>query len=209
MSYTVSDNIRKLFNLDKQIIFAAAQSLTEVAKEAQTAVIADIQKTFTTRGKWYLPSNKYGIKVKPAKKTDLSAEVKTAADWLALHETGGTKTAQSGKDLIIPFVGTGQPRANIASKIRKALKPGALGSQAFIINTKSGPVLFYRRGKRQKLTALYDLEPSVKVKKESTVIAPTVETVQRSFDRIFEKNLANAVRNREGGLMKRDSLRGI
>jgi hypothetical protein len=55
-------------------------------------------------------------------------------------------------------------------------------------------VLFYRRGKRQKLTALYDLEPSVKVKKESTVIAPTVETVQRSFDRIFEKNLANAVR---------------
>jgi hypothetical protein len=187
MSVEVSENIRKLFNLDKQIIFAAAQSLTEVAKESQTAVIADIQQTFTTRGNWYLPSNKYGIRVKAAKKNDLTAEVKTAADWLVLHERGGVKTPQ-GRNLAVP---TENVRRTARQIITRGQRPKNL-KRSFVIQTASGPVLFQRRGKR-KIVALYDLEPKVKIKKESTVIEPTKLTVQRSFDRIFEKNLARAV----------------
>jgi hypothetical protein len=187
MSIEVSKNIKKLFNLDKQIIFAAAQSLTEVAKESQTAVIADIQQTFTTRGKWYLPSNKYGIKIKAAKKNELTSEVKTAADWLALHETGGTKTPD-GQHLAVPTANVRRTKRQI---ITRSQRPRNL-KRSFVIQTASGPVLFQRRGKR-KIVALYDLEPKVKIKKESTVIEPTRRIVQQRFDRIFEKNLANAV----------------
>lgn len=187
MSIEVSKNIRKLFNLDKQIIFAAAQSLTEVAKESQTAVIADIEQTFTTRGKWYLPSNKFGIRVKAAKKNDLTSEVKTAADWLALHETGGTKTPQ-GKHLAVP---TDNVRRTKRQIITRSQRPKNL-KRSFVIQTASGPVLFQRRGKK-KIVAVYDLEPKVKIKKESTVIEPTRRTVQQRFDAIFEKNLAKAV----------------
>jgi hypothetical protein len=188
MSIEVSDNIKKLFNLDKQIIFAAAQSLTQVAKESQTAVIADIEHTFTTRGKWYLPSNKFGIRVKPARKTDLTAEVKTAADWLALHETGGTKTPQ-GQHLAVP---TDNVRRTKRQIITRSQRPRNL-KRSFVIQTAHGPVLFQRKNKKT-IVALYDLEPRVKIKKESTVIAPTIETVQKRFDAIFEKNLANAVK---------------
>ncbi len=188
MSIEVSKNIKKLFNLDKQIIFAAAQSLTEVAKESQTAVIADIEQTFTTRGKWYLPGNKYGIKIKAAKKNDLTAEVKTAADWLTLHETGGTKTPQ-GKHLAVP---TDNVRRTKRQIITRSQRPRNL-KRSFVIQTASGPVLFQRKGKK-KIVALYDLKPKVKIKKESTVIEPTRRTVQQRFDRIFEKNLANAVK---------------
>lgn len=184
----VSKDIRKLFNLDKQISFATAQALTAVAKEAQTDVIATIEKTFTTRGKWYLPSNKFGIKIKAATKADLTAEVKTAADWLALHETGGVKTPQ-GKNLAVPTTNVRRTKRQI---ITKGQRPKNL-KRAFIINTRSGPVLFQRKNKTT-IVALYDLEPRVKIKKESTVIAPTVETVQKRFDAIFAERLANAVR---------------
>jgi hypothetical protein len=161
-----------------------------VAKEAQTGIIADFagNKTFTTRGKWYLPGNKFGIRVKAAKKNDLSSEVKTNADWLRLHETGGTKTPQ-GKHLAVP---TENVRRNKRQIITRGQRPRNL-KRSFVIQTASGPVLFQRKNKRTIL-ALYDLEPKVKIKKESTVIEPTRRTVQMRFDVIFEKNLANAVK---------------
>jgi hypothetical protein len=190
MSIEVSKNIRKLFNLDKQIIFAAAQSLTEVAKEAQTGIVADFagNKTFTARGKWYLPGNKFGIKVKFARKNDLESGVKTAADWLTLHETGGVKTPQ-GHHLAVPTHNVRRTKRQI---ITRSQRPKNL-KRSFVIQTRSGPVLFQRRGKK-KIVALYDLEPKVNIKRESTVIEPTRRIVQRRFDQIFEKNLANAVR---------------
>lgn len=184
----VSKDIRKLFNLDKQIIFAAAQSLTAVAKEAQTDVIATIEKTFTTRGRWYLPSNKFGIKIKAARKDDLSAEVKTAADWLKLHETSGVKTPQ-GNNLAVPTENVRRTKRQI---ITKSQRPRNL-KRAFVINTRSGPVLFQRKNKKT-IVALYNLEPRVPIKKASTVIEPTTKTVQQRFDHIFGEKLANAVR---------------
>jgi hypothetical protein len=188
MGIEVSKDIRKLFNLDKQIIFATAQSLTAVAKEAQTSVIAEIEQTFTTRGKWYLPGNKYGVKIKAARKDDLSAEVKTAADWLVLHETGGTKTPQ-GHSLAVPTENVRRTKRQI---ITRGQRPRNL-KRAFVINTQSGPVLFQRKNKRS-IVALYNLEPRVPIKRESTVVAPTEKVVQARFDKIFVEKLANAVR---------------
>lgn len=188
MSIEVSKDIRKLFNLDKQIVFAAATALTAVAKEAQTDVIASIEKTFTTRGRWYMPGNRFGIKVKPARKDDLTATLGTAADWLALHETGGVKTPQ-GHNLAVPTENVRRTKRQI---ITKGQRPRNL-KRAFVINTASGPVLFQRKNKKT-IVALYNLEPRVPIKRESTVIAPTEKTVQRRFDKIFADKLAHAVK---------------
>ncbi|HWT00208.1 MAG TPA: hypothetical protein VN256_08170 [Pyrinomonadaceae bacterium] len=188
MSVEVSKNIRKLFNLDKQIIFATAKSLTEVAKESQTNVIAEIPDTFTTRNNWYLPSNKFGVKVKAARKNDLTAELKSAADWLVRHEQAGVKTPE-GSHLAVPTANVRRTKRQI---IARSQRPRNL-KRAFVIQTSSGPVLFQRKNKRQ-IVALYNLEPRVKIRKQSTVVEPTKLTVQQRFDPIFERNLAEAVK---------------
>lgn len=186
------DNLKGLLSLDKQLAFAASRALNAVAREAQTSVIKAIENTFVVRGKWYLPRTPLGIKTTLSRKDNLEASVHTSADFLAQHETGGTKTAPSGK-LAIPIVGTGTARPRLTSKLRKELKPRALGSRAFILQTKSGPVLFYRRGKKQRLTALYQIEPSARIRKQSTVIEPTEKVVARRFDSIFERELVKAL----------------
>lgn len=52
-----------------------------------------IKSEFTTRGRWMEPSSPFGIRITPAKRDakEIEATVQTAADWLLLHETGGTK----------------------------------------------------------------------------------------------------------------------
>jgi hypothetical protein len=194
----VEGALDQVLSIGNQVEFAAARSLTEVAKQGQESSIRAIQATFQTRARWFLPSNRFGVRVKAARKGDLEATVGTAADWLVPHETGGTKHARAG-DLAIPIVGTGTARPRFSSKVRRELKPRALGDKAFIIQTKSGPVLFFRRGKKQRLTALYNLERSAKIRRQSVIIEPTVKVVRRRFDSIFEKNLRDAFASAKGG----------
>ena len=75
-------------SLQKQAVFATAVALTNTAKDAQADVLDSLAQTFTLRGKWFAPSNKFGIKVKTARKDDLQSAVYTDADWLIPHETG-------------------------------------------------------------------------------------------------------------------------
>ncbi|MDQ3820401.1 MAG: hypothetical protein M3362_22345, partial [Acidobacteriota bacterium] len=196
MGIEVSDNIKKLFNLDKQIIFAAAKSLTQVAKEAQSEVQSAIKSTFTTRGPWYLPSNKFGVRIKTASKTDLTSSVGTNADWLLDHETGGVKTPQASANLAIPEVGAARP--TIDAKVPAALKPRRILPNAsnlatgklvrargrkrvgfkqalFFINEKGTAIFERLEGHRLKL--FYILSPKARIKKQSVVIEPTEKTV--------------------------------
>lgn len=185
----VSRNIEKVLDLDKQITFATSTALTATAREAQAEVIASIQKTFITRGPWYLPGNKFGIKIEPATKTDLHTAVKTDAYWLQLHETGGVKTPQSSKDLAIPTVAVRRTKRDL---IAKSDLPRNL-LNAFILNLPRGPALFIRR-KTKGLVRLYDLERSVKIEKKSTVVEPTIRTFKTMFARILAAKIEDAFR---------------
>lgn len=189
----ISGDLEKVLSLDRQVAFAASRAINETARQAQDSAIRAIQATFTTRARWFQPSNRFGVRVKPSRKDDLEATISTAADWLVPHETGGVKRARSGKDLAIAIVGTGGARPRFSSKLRANLKPRALGSQAFVIKTKNGPVLFYRRGKRQRLTPLFAIEHSARIRKRSTVVEPTVKVFARRFDRNFDKALREAL----------------
>jgi hypothetical protein len=186
-SVEVSGDVAGLLTFDQQLTYAAARALTQTAKDSQTASIEAIRRTFTTRGTWYLPSSRFGVRITPATKERLETAVRTAADWLIPHETGEDKVAQGGGLLAIPMVGRGRPRPSVGAKVRADLKPRALGGRGVVIETRRGPVLFARRDKR--LVAFYGLERRAHIRKRSTVIEPTVQT----FGSNFGDNLAEAI----------------
>lgn len=177
------------FNLEKQFTFALASALTATAKAAQKEVLADIESTFTVRTNWDKPSNAMGIKVLPAAKTDLSAAVVTRADWLNLHEEGGDKTP-SGNYIAVPTQNVRRTKRDI---IRRTQRPKNLRTaKTVVLDLKSGGrMIFERRAKR--LVPLYRLIRRAKIKEESTVIEPTLETFEKRFDGLFYQALAKAL----------------
>ncbi|HEX7955957.1 MAG TPA: hypothetical protein VF508_03390 [Pyrinomonadaceae bacterium] len=187
-----SGDVRGVLTLDEQLIYAAARALTQTAKQGQTASVEAIRSTFTTRGSWYLPSGRFGVRVAPATKEKLEAAVKTAADWLIPHEPGEDKVASGGGLLAIPLVGRGRPRPSKGAKVRADLKPRALGRRGVVIETRRGPVLFGRQDRR--LVAFYGLERRARIRKRSTVIEPTVQTVGKKFGDNLSEVLAEALR---------------
>lgn len=184
---------QKQIDTAKQVRFALASALTAVAKEAQFASISSVERAFTVRNNWLQPSNAMGLKVLAATKEDLSAAVVTRADWLVLHEEGGTKKP-AGSSLAIP---TRNVRRTKRDMIRRTQRPKALrGKRTFVLPTKNGPVLFQRkgRGKRSTVTALYRLKPSARIRRQSTVVEPTARVFERRFDAVFEGQLRRAFR---------------
>ena len=179
----------------KQIDFGTAVGLTETAKQGQKAVLGALPGTFTLRGSWFNASNKFGIKVKTATKADLSAEVRTNADWLEIHEKGGTKTARGGS-LAIP---TENVRRNKRQIIPRAQRPRNL-KNTFVMNTPKGRVLFQRfkrrvgtyNGKPSKLKALYALEPRARIRRQSTFHDPIDAVVKRNLRTNINRGLARA-----------------
>jgi hypothetical protein len=187
-----SGDIAAALSLDRQLTYAAARALTKTAQDSQAASIAAIRRTFTTRGTWYLPSGRFGIRITPATRERLEAAVKTAADWLIPHETGEDKVATGGGLLAIPIVGPGRPRPSQGAKVRRELKPRALGRRGVVIETRRGPVLFARQDRR--LVAFYGLERRARIRKRSTVIEPTIQTVAKNFGDNLATAIAEALR---------------
>ena len=177
--------------MHKQIRFATAVALTKTAQQAQAASIDSIAKTFSIRNNWSQPGNKFGIRIKPAKKDNLEAQVTTFANWLKLHEEESTKLP-SKKFIAIPTVNV---RRNKKDIITKGNRPNALrGKNTFVIDTKNGPVIFQRKGKgkREKLIALYILKPKAHIKKQSTFYEPIGRIARANFDRNFTEAVKNA-----------------
>lgn len=184
----------------KNVKFGIAVGLTKTAKDGQKASQDAIRSTFTVRGNWWQQSNKFGIRITPAKRDELVAEVKTAADWLAIHETGGRKEPR-GRNLAVPTDNVKRSKRQI---IVKAQRPRNL-KDAFVLNTRKGPVIFRRmfmnakgrttgrkiRGVKGALVALFGLEPSVRIRKQSTFYEP----IQKAVNENLVNNVAREIRN--------------
>ena len=177
-----------LLALEKQIRFAAIAAATAVVKEAQRVVIGKIQDTFITRNEWFAPTNYYGIHFKAATPEDPNAHLETHAYWLVPHETGETKEPH-GMFLAIP---TKEVQPNIQNMIPPHLRPRNL-ENAFILNTKRGPKIFQRINGQLRL--VYNLARQVKVRKQSTVIEPTIEVAQTRFASHFANKLKEAIKS--------------
>jgi len=177
-----------LLALEKHIRFAAVATATAVVKIAQGVVIEKIKETFVTRSEWFAPTNYYGIHFKPATLDDPTAELETHAYWLVPHELGAIKQAHDGQFLAIPS-------KELQPDIHQAIKPNERPrnlENAFILQTARGPKLFQRINHQIRLA--YNLVRSVKVRKQSTVIAPTVEVAQTRFAPIFAEKLKEAIK---------------
>ena len=175
----------------KQMLFATAVSLTQTAKEAQSEVVSELRQTFTLRGRWFEQGNKFGIKIKSAKKDDLQSVVYTNADWLVAHETGEDKKPR-GNSLAIP---TTNIRRNKRDIIIKSNRPRNV-KNAFILTLKNGHrVIFVRKGRKKNrvLVPLYNLTTKARIQKQSTVIEPIKRIVEKNLNKNFENALKRAL----------------
>lgn len=185
---TVEGNLAGLLTLAKQIPFAAAWAATATVREAQQKVIRTIQETFITRNPWFAPSNYFGIHYKQATAEDPSAELSTNAYWLLPHEEGALKQPHDGQFLAIP---TADIQPDIRQQIPQNLRPRNL-AEAFILKTARGPKLVQRINGR--LRTLYNFVNQVQVRKQSTVIEPTLEIFRTRYLPNFAEKLKEAIR---------------
>jgi hypothetical protein len=171
-----------------QLAKVVALALTKTAQDAQTQITKELPNTFTIRSSWWKKGNKFGVKVKSAEKTDATptAEVGTNADWLALHEQGGTKRKRqgAGKNLAIPTDNVRRTKRDIISK---ASRPRRL-KNSFVMKLKNGKeVLMQRkgRGKKSKTSLMYFLQPTARIKKESSILEPATRTIAKTLNKNF------------------------
>jgi len=178
---------------NKQVRFAVAKSLTVTAQDAQAAVLSDLPKKYTLRGKWYQPRNYMGIKITMANyKRELTSAVHTRADWMVLHETGGIKRPD-GRHLAIP---TSAVRRTSTGKIRTDQRPRNLFDKkagAFISDTRGGPAIFLKV--RGVARAMYWLEPRGRIRKSFGFHDTTEKIVRRRWVANFRMALRDAIRS--------------
>ena len=180
--------------IGKQLPFAVASALTATAKDAQTEIDSELGDKFTLRNNWWKANTPLGIKIKPAKKTDQSAEVGSNFDALEKFETGADKTPRGGSRLAVP---TDNVRRNKKQIIPRGARPNALrDKRTFVLQTRNGPVLFQRKfkGKRSRIVALYNLERRVRIRKNSPVIEPALKAIRANLDKNFLAALEKALK---------------
>lgn len=226
---TVSGDLAGVISMPKQIEFAAAQTLTGVVKRAQVAIIKALPENMVVRGDWFLPSRKFGIKVKTASRADKEAIVYSMADWLLeMHgaNAGIKRPKKGGKNLALPDdenVRRGfQNKVPRGEKARKLLD-NTKRTKAFKITARSGAQLIlqrvgldgsgnikvgkngnFLRGKVSnknpgKLVVKYSLRPSAKVPFNPVIFKWAIIATRLHLGSLFRQNLANAIRTARNG----------
>jgi hypothetical protein len=170
----------------KQVPFAVAKTLTNIAQKSQEEVRKNIREKFFIRKK--SGGFESSIRIKPATKRNLTAQVYTMATFAALQQTGGTKKAKDGRLAI--------PAYQAINKVKKRSDSNSpstyLAGDAFKIKTKSGQeVIAHRKGKELKI--LFFLRKNARVDKRLDMIETTTKTVKDRFDGQFSSNLSEAL----------------
>lgn len=187
-----TENLRQIAT--KQIPFVVAKTLTQIAQQSQQEVRKNIREKFFIRKK--SGGFESSIRIKPATKTKLTAEVYTMAAFAALQQTGGIKKAKDGRLAIPSYQGINQVK-----KRSDANSPSHyLAGDAFKIKTKSGAeAIASRKGKELKI--LYFLHKSADINKRLDMIEITTKTVKDRFDAQLSANLSEAL-NKKGTVAK-------
>ena len=175
-----TENLRQIAT--KQIPFVVAKTLTQIAGQSQQEVRKSIKEKFFIRKK--SGGFESSIRIKPATKTNLTAEVYTMAAFAALQQTGGIKKAKDGRLAIPSYQSINQVKKRSDSNSPSAY----LAGDAFKIKTKSGAeAIAQRKGKEFKI--LYFLRKSAQVNKKLDMIEITTKTAKDRFDRLLWQNI--------------------
>ncbi len=167
----------------KHIPFAVAKTLTQLAQQSQQEVRKNIREKFFIRKK--SGGFESSIRIKPATKTKLTAEVYTMAAFAALQQTGGLKQAKDGR-LAIPSY---QAISQVKKRTDSNSPSSYLAGDAFKIKTKSGAeAIASRKGKELKI--LFFLRKSADINKRLDMIEVTTKTVKDRFDAQLKGNVS-------------------
>ncbi len=183
--------VTKIRNLPKQLRYATAVTLTRSAESAQDAILARTRDVFTIRKSWLQPGYKFGINRKAATKDDLSAEVFSRAPWMLRHEEGGLKLPNK-EYLAVPQEGVKRTKKDL---IPAGQKPKALKRSFIIWKTKSGPMLFQRkgRGKSSTIKAMYAFEKSAQIEARWQFVKTGIAVVKKVYGKIFAAALKDSL----------------
>ncbi len=170
----------------KQIPFAVAKTLTQIAGQSQQEVRKSIKEKFFIRKK--SGGFESSIRIKPATKTNLTAEVYTMAAFAALQQTGGVKQAKDGR-LAIPSY---QAISQVKKRSDSNSPSSYLAGDAFKIKTKSGAeAIAQRKGREFKI--LFFLRKSANIDKRLDMIEITTNTVKDRFDAQLKGNVSEVL----------------
>ena len=168
----------------KHIPFAIAKTLTNVAQKSQDEVRKNIREKFFIRKK--SGGFESSIRIKPATKTNLTAEVYTMAAFASLQQTGGIKKAKDGRLAIPSYQSIGQVKKRSDSNSPSTY----LAGDAFKMKTKTGQEVI-ARGSGGELKILYFLNKSAKIDKKLNMIEITTKTVKDRFDAQLKANMSD------------------
>ena len=170
----------------KHIPFAVAKTLTQIAQQSQQEVRKSIKEKFFIRKK--SGGFESSIRIKPATKTKLTAEVYTMAAFSALQQTGGVKQAKDGR-LAIPSY---QAISQVKKRTDSNSPSSYLAGDAFKIKTKSGAeAIAQRKGKEFKI--LFFLRKSAHIDKRLDMIEITTSTVKDRFEAQLKGNVSEVL----------------
>jgi hypothetical protein len=203
----IAPAMRELGNVEKQIPFALSRTINRLADLVLQHTTGELlPRKFTIRSAWWKPNMKYGFRVRRSSKSNLTASVKSAADWLPQQEIGGAKTT-SGHRLAIPTA-FWKPRQEI---MRREKKPRAVLAKADFTRKTKGAIRsissIKSRGFESTINAksgiwvrtipgpmmLFKLQPSVQIHPRLEFVATESTIVQIALQRTLEEELRAAL----------------
>lgn len=177
----------------EQLPFAVALALTRTAQEGQKVVLQALPAKFTLRKGWWQPKTRMGINYQPATKTRWVSSVYTRASWMALQEEGGIKSPKA-RALAVP-----SRQVFPAQKlIPKAKRPKALMAHqrpAFILQTRRGAAIAWRRTKRAPLQIFYRLIGQARIRPVLRMREDVSRVVEQKWKDNFARTFDEAMRS--------------
>lgn len=172
----------------RQLPFATARALTTTARDAALALKSHLADDFTIRTRWLAS----GIRVNPATKSHLVAEVGSRDEFMALQATGGEKVPRDGGAIAVPEHARPTPTAIT----RPSQWPGKLlaRSRYFVKPLESGDLGVFRRDKGA-LVLMYALKRRVEVRQHWHFDEIVERVVGAKWARNCELALADALRS--------------
>jgi hypothetical protein len=166
---------------------ATVIALTRCAKAGQKAGRDRMAEVFTLRNKY----TQNQVRMKPATKRDPTAVVFIApgAEYLVLHETGGTKQARRG-NLAVPTDAAWPNRQRVLAPGRRPRALAKSGKRKpFLITADSGARLIARRKtkKRYPLEILYVHARSAAVRASMDFTNAVLNDVRGRFSEEFKR----------------------
>jgi len=190
----VDELVRNLRDLGvNRIPNYVARSLTMLAECVQDSMEAETREHLTVRGTWLRKGTRYGINRIAATKGNLTATVWTQAGWLIAEEQDDVRRPVGGRQLAVPLASIRPGRLN-PEVLSVAKKPRNF-PRAFLMQTKSGPMIMQRQGKGpiSSLVPLYALKRQVPIPRRVHLIQAASKTINEMYQPVMTEMIQSAI----------------